>query len=271
MKRVQAVKQVGVRQALLLAGLVLASVGAQAAVLPKITVTGFIGNSVTAQDVALQYDPSPWFGKAYTLEMTVDAEGVVGTLEEDSLTPGLFFNHWTPNRVDYRLTIDGALVSSGSDTQWADVETINNFTLSSGIPNLPPEFQVGHTYDQYLVSMDGGVQFGCLDGVCDSPADTHELLRMTYEHFWDMAQGDAIISDTLPDLQSGAPDFTQGFGFVSIDFEQWNQATGSMGAGFIASSVTNVTVAAVPEPETYAMMLAGLGLVGFAARRRAEA
>ena len=27
-------------------------------------------------------------------------------------------------------------------------------------------------------------------------------------------------------------------------------------------------VAAVPEPETYAMMLAGLGLLGWAARRR---
>jgi hypothetical protein len=29
-------------------------------------------------------------------------------------------------------------------------------------------------------------------------------------------------------------------------------------------------MAAVPEPETYALMLAGLGLVGFAARRRAS-
>jgi hypothetical protein len=27
---------------------------------------------------------------------------------------------------------------------------------------------------------------------------------------------------------------------------------------------------AVPEPETYAMLLAGLGLVGFAVRRRAS-
>ena len=27
-------------------------------------------------------------------------------------------------------------------------------------------------------------------------------------------------------------------------------------------------VAAVPEPESYAMLLAGLGLIGFAARRR---
>ena len=42
-----------------------------------------------------------------------------------------------------------------------------------------------------------------------------------------------------------------------------------MYAGQIASSVTSVTVTAVPEAETYAMMLAGLSLVGFAARRRA--
>jgi len=32
--------------------------------------------------------------------------------------------------------------------------------------------------------------------------------------------------------------------------------------------VSGMTVTAVPEPETYAMLLAGLGLLGFAARRR---
>lgn len=36
-----------------------------------------------------------------------------------------------------------------------------------------------------------------------------------------------------------------------------------------ALDVTRIAVAAVPEPETYALMLAGLGLVGFMARRRA--
>jgi len=39
-------------------------------------------------------------------------------------------------------------------------------------------------------------------------------------------------------------------------------------AGFIVSSIASVTVTPVPEPETYAMLLAGLGLVGFAARRK---
>ena len=37
---------------------------------------------------------------------------------------------------------------------------------------------------------------------------------------------------------------------------------------FVEGSVTSVS--AVPEPETYAMMLAGLGLLGFAARRRKQ-
>jgi hypothetical protein len=32
--------------------------------------------------------------------------------------------------------------------------------------------------------------------------------------------------------------------------------------------ITGVAVAAVPEPETYAMFLAGLGLLGFTARKR---
>jgi hypothetical protein len=38
--------------------------------------------------------------------------------------------------------------------------------------------------------------------------------------------------------------------------------------GFMWPTVDNLVLAAVPEPSTYAMLLAGLGLVGFMARRR---
>lgn len=42
----------------------------------------------------------------------------------------------------------------------------------------------------------------------------------------------------------------------------------NMGVETVALDVVGYTLAPVPEPETYAMMLAGLGLVGFAVRRR---
>ncbi len=38
--------------------------------------------------------------------------------------------------------------------------------------------------------------------------------------------------------------------------------------GNVAFEIDNITASAVPEPEAYAMMLSGLGLIGFAARRR---
>ncbi len=38
----------------------------------------------------------------------------------------------------------------------------------------------------------------------------------------------------------------------------------------VGTLLDNVTIAAIPEPETYAMLLAGLGLMGFMARHRKE-
>ncbi len=49
-------------------------------------------------------------------------------------------------------------------------------------------------------------------------------------------------------------------GSYKISFKNALNSTGSWTGG--------ITVAAVPEPETYALMLAGLGLIGFSARRR---
>lgn len=47
-------------------------------------------------------------------------------------------------------------------------------------------------------------------------------------------------------------------------FDTWGLANGTYGGTYLAS----IAVAAVPEPESYAMLLAGLGLLGAVARRR---
>ncbi|HEX7234051.1 MAG TPA: FxDxF family PEP-CTERM protein [Nitrosospira sp.] len=43
---------------------------------------------------------------------------------------------------------------------------------------------------------------------------------------------------------------------------------GRMGIGDVTTSFFGHTVSPIPEPESYAMLLAGLGLQGFMSRRR---
>lgn len=66
------------------------------------------------------------------------------------------------------------------------------------------------------------------------------------------------------------------FQFISADFVSPLSLTATLAAGSYQADFKStdgvftgtLSVAAVPEPETYAMLLAGLGLIGFSARRR---
>lgn len=51
-------------------------------------------------------------------------------------------------------------------------------------------------------------------------------------------------------------------------FLEFSQAGGGVGNGAVLIDDVYLGVAAIPEPGTYAMLLAGLGLVGFMVRRR---
>ena len=62
------------------------------------------------------------------------------------------------------------------------------------------------------------------------------------------------------------------YGFTNIVFNEIRFEQGNSPGGIYtyAAYVDNLQVSTVPEPETYAMLLAGLGLIGGVARRRKQ-
>lgn len=62
------------------------------------------------------------------------------------------------------------------------------------------------------------------------------------------------------------PDFSGG-ALTRFGFAAGNESSGTLTQYYDNFSLTSPAIAPVPEPETYALLLAGLGLVGFAARR----
>jgi hypothetical protein len=90
----------------------------------------------------------------------------------------------------------------------------------------------------------------------------------TNELEWSFGTMDGEVLQSWKDPSaSGWTQFTKTFNFtkkssVKLEFEAGGKSDSYGG------SIDNISVTAVPEPETYAMLLAGLGLMGTIARRR---
>lgn len=117
------------------------------------------------------------------------------------------------------------------------------------------------SYDSDYVFLSGPTDIGPLDGVSLEFNFLGQLFTEASDDSWP-------LTPTLS-FQDGAPvslDFLVSSGINNPQVVKFSTYALTMNGDGSYSSVINVT--AVPEPETYALMLAGLALVGFAGKRR---
>jgi hypothetical protein len=210
-------------------------------------------------------------------------------------------------RISFAALLLSAGVTANASTTWDFVSMANTVPGEKGFSILSltgDGFSLDITGTKF-----GGAAFAYLDaghgglGVCgvltsslqcspssDDNITTGDVLTMTFHQavtidkiwFNNNHDGDGTLSgnkikiggtDYSLVLATGVPsfndDWTPGVSFsVSAGGSLSFMLASTDADQFYVSGMT--VTAAIPEPETYAMLLAGLGLLGFAARRRKQ-
>lgn len=249
------------------------------AALPSLTVNGSFYNSPVFIDQTPGFiNLTDFNSKPFELDLhflnTPDYSGDVAITG----LPGEVVHEFYPGLMRYDFKVAGQSRFSGtSSITYLDVindVTFNAAFLASIPPGLffPPVIQAGHTYDGVILNV-GSIPLGCVDGgtdgICNQPGDVFEYLSITFSYVWDTAVKNAI--DGIPNDFNGLPAdlFTSGQGYVDLYVSHFVPPIHDTDIAAHAAAASSVTLAMpVPEAETWALMLAGLGLVGWQAMRR---
>lgn len=210
-----------------------------------------------------------WANQPFSLNLNPAINPVPPFQEAVDDIPGAYATFW-PATVQWTMGVPGAgFHRSGIDNRFSEVETIDNLTIPAGLTDLPSGITAGSTYDVFGITYSNfflGCVSGGLNGLCDGEAqDISEGLSVSFLYAWDTATRNPLIAGVLPDVTQ-ANFFTGGTGWLETNVWRYSVAAGGEDIAWASHTVNSVAV--VPEAETWAMMLAGLGLVGFSVARR---
>ena len=201
----------------------------------------------------------------------------------------------SPNSLDtvansgvHNLTATDFNTSNGQMNWWGATAWVNylNSTSYAGLTNwtLPQITPVNGSAFQPNVSFNGTTDRGFNNNAVNATAS--QLAYLYYNELGNLAlyntsgatQSGWGLAHTAPfsNIQSGAywfsPEYDGGTLTNTPGNKQWAvlfmETNGAQGFGPKSAFYYSTAVAAVPEPETYAMMLIGLGLMGSIARRK---
>lgn len=163
------------------------------------------------------------------------------------------------NNSDYSSLTDvyfdsGPLASISSITSSAGV----SFSQGSAPPNLPGGNSVTPAFDGSALTADANSPPPA-NGVQNSDL-TNEQLSVTFNLLSGKSWNDVLASLSLPGFPVESP--VNSWLRVGVHVQSFQSGNS---ASFINNPVTPV-----PEPESYALMLAGLSLIGFVNRKRTK-
>ncbi|CDG81542.1 FxDxF family PEP-CTERM protein [Janthinobacterium agaricidamnosum] len=184
---------------------------------------------------------------------SVNAHGAVPVLKNASFEINLVGNDYGYGQVAPDWVFTGKSGVSASGTAWGGAASDGRYfaflQTASSISQTFATDEAGDYTFTFDLALRPVLQAGQVVGVS---LDGQQLGRYTFD-------GPGWSNRSATALNVGAGKHTLTF-------------TGLTNAGDTSAFVDNVKVlSAVPEPETYAMMLAGFGLLGFVVRRRKTA
>ena len=194
------------------------------------------------------------------IKLAIMAATVVSMFSVSAMAAPVFSDNFdTDMLATNQTTFNGGWVVSGGTVDLIGNPAFYDFLPGNGryVDLDGSSSQAGEFHKD--LSLTGGQQYILAFDLAGSQRGSVENVNVNFGSAVDnlaVNSGDGFSNHTLLFTPSTT-------GIYSLIFQ-------NAGGDNVGALLDNVSVSAVPEPETYAMLLVGLGLLGFMARRRKE-